>query len=282
MILETWPQLRGLILDMDGVLWKDSEPIIDMPAVFSRFTELGLKVSLATNNATKTVDEYRQKILGFGVDLDPCQIVNSSQSAGFYLQEKYPQGGAVFVVGESGLINTLAEYGFNAADRPEGRDILAVVAGMDRTLTFEKVRRATMLIRQGVPFIGTNPDRTFPTPEGLIPGAGSILALLETATDVRPTITGKPAPTLFRLAMARMGLRPEETLVVGDRLDTDIAGGQGVGCVTAVVLSGVSSIQDVQAWRPPPDIVSLDLGALFIVNGNPTETSDLRSRSPRI
>jgi 4-nitrophenyl phosphatase len=264
MILETWPQIRGLILDMDGVLWKDEDPIIDIPGVFARFSELGLKVSLATNNATKTIDEFRLKIKGFGVELDPKQIVNSSQSAGYYLHEKNPDGGAVFVVGETGLIDTLAEYGFKAIECPKYENILAVVAGLDRTLTFEKVRRATMLIRQGVPFIGTNPDRTFPTPEGLIPGAGSILALLETATDVSPVITGKPAPTLFQLALSRMGLEPHETLVVGDRLDTDIAGGQAVGCVTAVVLSGVSTMQDIQAWHPAPDIVAPDLSALVI------------------
>lgn len=263
MILDSWPQLRGVILDMDGVLWKDAEPIGNLPAIFARLAELDLKVSLATNNATRTVEDYRQKIRGMGVELEPWQIVNSSQAAGFYLKGKHPMGGAVFVVGEAGLKSTLAEYGFEAVDQPEGRQILAVVAGMDRTLTYEKARRATLLVRQGVQFIGTNPDQTFPTPEGLVPGAGSILALLQTATSVRPTICGKPAPTLFNLAMERMGTKTFETLVVGDRLDTDIAGGQAIGCVTAVVLSGVSSIQDVQAWQPAPDIVSADLETLI-------------------
>jgi 4-nitrophenyl phosphatase len=265
--LDTHPQIRGVILDMDGVLWKDSQSIGDLPAIFTRFKGLGLKVILATNNATKTVDEFCSKMLGFGVEVSPSQIVNSSMAAGYYLQKHYPTRGKVFVVGESGLRNTLIEYGYEAEDNPQGQNILAVVAGMDRYLTYDKLRKAALLIRSGCPFIGTNPDQTFPTPDGLVPGAGSILALLETATSVKPIIAGKPSPTLFQLALDRMDLKANETLAVGDRMDTDIAGGQGIGCLTAAVLSGVSSIQDVQAWRPQPDIITADLSSLVGLSG---------------
>jgi 4-nitrophenyl phosphatase len=261
-VLDSYPQIRGVILDMDGVLWKDSQPIGDLPAIFARFNELGLKVTLATNNATKTVDEFCQKILGFGVEVSPWQIVNSSMAAGYYLQKHFSSRGKVFVVGEAGLRNTLKEYGYEAVENPQGHNILAVVAGMDRSLTYDKLRKAALLIRSGCPFIGTNPDQTFPTPEGLVPGAGSILALLETATSVKPIIAGKPSPTLFNLALERMELSARETLTVGDRMDTDIAGGQVVGCLTAAVLSGVSTVQDVQAWRPKPDIIIADLSSL--------------------
>ena len=116
-----------------------------------------------------------------------------------------------------------------------------------------------MLIRSGVPFIGTNPDRTFPTPEGQVPGAGSILATIEAATDTTPLVIGKPNPAMYQYALDRLGTTPQETLVVGDRLETDIAGAQELGCPSALVLSGVTSEEDAWAWNPPPEIISDNL-----------------------
>lgn len=254
-------QIKGLIIDMDGVLWKDSQPLVDLPDVFARIQFLGLKITLATNNATQTVKQYKEKLASFGVRMDTSQIVNSVQAAGFYLLKRHPKGGIVYVVGEKSMKETLAEFGFQASENDP--EILAVVAGLDRTLTYEKLRQATVLIRKGIPFIGTNPDRTFPTPEGPVPGAGAVLAAIEAATDVKPIIVGKPAPTLYRLAMERMSISPQETLVVGDRLDTDIAGGQDLGCLTALVLSGISTKEEASKWTPAPDIVAENLRTLL-------------------
>jgi 4-nitrophenyl phosphatase len=262
MISDIFPNLRGVILDMDGVLWKDTQPLGNLPDLFTRMKKSGLGITLATNNATKTTEEYLAKLHGFGVDLEPWQIINSSEAAGFLLRERFPRGGPVFVVGESSLKQVLSTYGFNASGN-DGSDILAVVAGMDRTLTFDKLRTAALLIRRGVLFVGTNPDRTFPTPEGLIPGAGSILAAIETATDTRPIIAGKPAPSMFRLAIERLGAAPENVLCIGDRLETDIAGGQSIGCKTALVLSGVTTLVAAKEWKPAPDLIVPDLTALF-------------------
>jgi 4-nitrophenyl phosphatase len=136
------------------------------------------------------------------------------------------------------------------------------VAGIDRQISFEKLKIATLLIRSGVPFYGTNPDRTFPTPEGLIPGAGAILAALETACDQAPIIAGKPHTALLEVSLERLGTRPEETLMVGDRLETDILGGQKAGCKTALVLSGVSTRAQAQQMKPPPDFISETLQTL--------------------
>jgi 4-nitrophenyl phosphatase len=120
-----------------------------------------------------------------------------------------------------------------------------------------------LLIRRGIPFFFTNPDRTFPTPEGIIPGAGAILAALETATDVSPIIAGKPGTTLFDFALERLGTLPQETLVVGDRLETDILGGQRAGCKTALVLSGIATQEEANAWQPYPDLVINELSDLL-------------------
>ena len=147
------------------------------------------------------------------------------------------------------------EHGFYQSDS----GALAVIAGMDRNLTYDKLKTATLLLRSGVPFIGTNPDLTFPTPDGLVPGAGSILAALTAASDVSPIIVGKPEPLMYQMALERLNIPAEQALVVGDRPETDIAGAQQIGCRTALVLSGVTNADQASAWQPAPDIIADDL-----------------------
>lgn len=254
------PSIRALILDMDGVLWRGDQPLGDLPAVFQLIKRKNLQVVLATNNATLTVADYQKKIRSFGVELEDWQIVNSSQAVAHYLQQQFPAGGKVYVVGEDGLINTLAAQGFQHAEQ----DVVAVVAGLDRYLTYDKLTQATLLIRAGALYIGTNPDRTYPMPGGhLVPGAGAVLAALEAATDVAPMIIGKPAPEMYKVAMERLGTVSGETLVVGDRLETDIAGAQALGCRTALVLSGVTTREAALAWVPAPDCIEANLTELL-------------------
>lgn len=257
------PIIRGLILDMDGVLWKDSVPIGDLHFIFDQIRTRDLKVVLATNNGTSTVDEYLVKLRGFDVTLEPWQIVTSAEALAHKLLKAFPQKGAVYVVGENGVISELCKNGFDPITDPDNESpVIAVVGGMDRALTYQKVRRASFHIRAGAAFYGTNPDATFPTPGGLVPGAGSILAAIETAAQVKPTVIGKPSPFMFELSAERMGLSKDEILVVGDRLETDIAGGQAVGSRTALVLSGVSTLQQSLEWVPPPDLIAKDLSEL--------------------
>jgi len=251
--------IHALILDMDGVIWRGSRPIGDLPHIFNTISNKNLKFVLATNNSTLTVDQYVKKLREFGVLVEQWQVVNSSQATGTYLQKKFPEGGNVFTIGEVGLIETLDEYGFTT----KNMDHLAVVVGMDRNLNYEKLKTATLMIRAGTPFVATNPDRTFPIPEGLVPGAGSIIAYLKAATDIDPIIIGKPYPIMYNVALERLGTSPANTLVVGDRLETDIAGAQDIGCMTAVVLSGVTDIEQTRKWSPPPNYVAHDLFSLL-------------------
>lgn len=248
-------KIQGLILDMDGVIWRDREPIGNLPAIFKEISRRGLRVTLATNNATLTPEKFQMKLAGFGVQLEPWQFVTSAQAAAEYLAHKHPAGGPVYIIGEQGLVESLNRYGFFQDDQAP----LAVIAGMDRQLTYKKLAQAGLLIRAGVFFIGTNPDRTLPTPEGLIPGAGSILAALVAATDVQPHLIGKPAPEMYRVALQRLGTRPDETLVVGDRVETDIAGAQELGCRTALVLTGATSLDAAELWEPKPDYLCANL-----------------------
>ena len=250
--------IRSLILDMDGVLWRGTEQIGILKNIFKEIDELGIAVILATNNSTRTPEQYLDRLNEYGVALELWQILTSSQVASSYLSDLYPGGGPVFIIGEEGLVTALSEHGFFH----QSKGALAVVAGMDRTITYEKLSQACLLIRSGARFIGTNSDRTFPTPSGLVPGAGSLLAALETATDSHPHIVGKPESDIFQEAFKRLDCSPKQSLVVGDRLETDIAGGQKLGCPTALVLSGVTNPAQASQWMPQPEYIFNDLKSL--------------------
>jgi 4-nitrophenyl phosphatase len=251
--------IKALILDMDGVLWRADEPIGDLRVLFDEINRRGYGLVLATNNATLTISQYLKKLQKFGVTVDGRQIVNSPQATAHYLHQRFPAGGSVYIVGEDGLVEALAQQGFYF----DGEQAVAVVVGMDRGLTYDKLSRAALLIRAGAVFIGTNPDRTFPVPQGLVPGTGAIIAALEVATEVKPTMIGKPAPEMYRVALERLGTKPEQTLVVGDRLETDIVGAQALGCPTALVLSGVTTEKAAKEWSPPPNWIEQDLTTLL-------------------
>ncbi len=247
--------IKALIVDMDGVLWRQSEPIGDLPRIFQKIRDKNLKITLATNNATLTVEQYLQKLASFGVQLNAEQIVNSPQAAAAYMVKNFPKGSKIYLIGKDGLREEMLTSGFVITNEPTSQDIVAVVVGMDWDLRFEQLCQATLLLRAGAAFIATNSDRTFPTPQGLIPGVGAILALLETASEKKPVVVGKPDPIMYEIALKRMNVQPSECLVVGDRLETDILGGQKIGCPTALVLSGVTSVEKAYQWSPPPQLI---------------------------
>jgi 4-nitrophenyl phosphatase len=254
--------IKALILDMDGVVWKSDAPIGDLPKTFARIRERGLKFVFATNNGTKTPEEYRQKLAGLGVEADTSQVVTSALAVARILEQKYPRGTKLFMIGGPGVREALEEKGFELLSVENASDAKAFVMGIDRTITFDKVAEATLLVRAGAPFYATNTDMTFPTPRGEIPGAGSWLKVVISATGVEPIVAGKPFPTMMEFSLERLGTTKAETLVVGDRLETDVASGQAAGCPTAALLSGVSTREQVAAWKPSPTIVAESLAEL--------------------
>lgn len=254
--------IKALILDMDGVIWKSDAPIGDLAATFKRIRERGLKFVFATNNGTKTPEEYQQKLAELGVQVDASQIITSALGIAFMLAQKYPKGTKIFMIGEAGIRIALEEKGFEVLGVENAVEAQAVVMGIDRGINFNKIAEATLLVRAGIPFYTTNTDRTFPTPRGEIPGSGAWVSVISTATNVQPIVAGKPFPYLMELSLERLGSSKEETLVVGDRLETDIAAGQSVGCMTALVLSGVSTQAEADEWAPKIDIIAADLSTL--------------------
>jgi len=235
-----------------------------MPGVsefFEFLRQRSIGFILATNNSTHTAQQYVDRLARMGVEVALSEILTSSQATAMHLETLAPPGTRVYVIGEEGLETAVRERGYLISG--DGAEF--VVVGLDRRLTYEKLKVATLLIRQGAHFIGSNPDKTLPTEEGLIPGAGATLAALEASTGVSPTIIGKPERILFELALARLGGTREDTAVIGDRLDTDVLGGHNAGLTTILVLSGATTRQDVDDAPLKPDLVFEDIGHLHRV-----------------
>lgn len=259
-------EVRNLIIDMDGVLYRGNTPMPGLTDFFAFMRERGIRFTLATNNSGRTPAEYVVKLAGMGVTVAPTDILTSGVATAEYLAGIAPPGVRVYVVGAESLAETMREYGFVVSDQ----NAAFVVVGMDTQVTYDKLRRATLLIRAGARFIGTNPDKTFPSEEGIVPGNGAILAAIEAATDVTPLTIGKPEPTLFQMALKRMSADAAHTAVLGDRLETDILGGINAGLFTILVLSGVVTREELAASDVQPDLVFEDIGQMVEVwRGNP-------------
>lgn len=265
MITDHFPMLKGLILDMDGVLWHDTEPIGNLPEIFAQIRSLGLDFVLATNNATKTIQEYVEKLAGFRVQVKSEQILTSAIATFHYLQSNYPEKRVLFIVGSDSLKKDARRRGFNLLLEGELKQADFVIVGLDQALTYGKISYAAKQIRSGAEFIATNTDATYPTPAGMIPGAGTMVAAVQTASGKEPLVIGKPSSSLYIQAMRVMGLTANQVLCVGDRLSTDIVGARNGGFHSAFVLSGVNTLQDLATWELQPDIIAENLTAL--ING---------------
>ncbi|HMN11785.1 MAG TPA: HAD-IIA family hydrolase [Bellilinea sp.] len=253
------PDIRGLILDMDGVIWRADHPIGDLSIIQNLLRQNDFRYVFATNNSTASPLMIQAKLSSLGMDVETQQIINSSIAAAAYVRNKYPDCKSVYIIGESGLEQAVRAVGLEISET----DPCAVIVGIDRCINFDKMKLATRLIRAGAEFVGTNGDRTFPTPRGLIPGAGAILAAIQAATDQEPTIVGKPEPTLYQISTQMLGLNQDEVLVVGDRLDTDILGAQRLGMMTALVFSGISTPEEAAKWQHQPTFLAADLTKLL-------------------
>lgn len=250
--------LKGLIVDMDGVLWRGETSLPGFAPFFELLQRKQIPYILATNNATKTQDQYVQKFARLGVSISSKQVMTSSLATAEYLTSQYPGGTRIHVVGQDGIRQAIARAGFEIADS----DVEAVVVGLDFEMTYDKLRRAAILINRGARFIGTNPDLTFPFEDGIAPGNGAILAAITAGTGQKPTIIGKPEKIIFELALEHLGLPADQAAMVGDRLETDIVGAQKTGLKTILVLSGVTQPHELDDSPIKPDWVFSGIDAL--------------------
>ena len=270
-MMEPFTNIRALIIDMDGVLWHGTQPIPGLTDFFQALHELEIRFILATNNASLTPEQYVTKLAKMGVTVAKNRILTSGIATALYLSELVkPDETRVFVVGEDGATQPLIERGFtltglyevNSSSDPNKKGADIVVCGKDETLTWAKLATATLNIRAGAQFIGTNADTTLPTEYGLTHGNGAILAALEVATGVTPVIIGKPEPIIYQQALTLLGVDPDETVAIGDRLETDILGAVRTGIRSIMVLTGVSTEADVQDAEYQPTWVMPDIRAV--------------------
>ena len=247
--------VQALVLDMDGVLWRGDQVIPEAPAFLDFLRARGIPFALATNNSGQAPPDYEEKLSRLGLGEVPFdRIITSGVVTARYLSDHLPQGAGVYVVGGDGLRALVQQAGFALSET----DVAAVVAGIDRQFTYQKAWTATKHIRAGALFIGTNPDVTFPMPDGPSPGAGSILAMLAAAGGREPLVMGKPAVHMFESAVRALGTEPAQTLMIGDRLNTDILGARSAGLQTALVLTGIESRASVELHPDMGDTLVVD------------------------
>lgn len=251
--------LRGLVMDMDGVLYRGNEPTPGLADFFAFLEQEGLRYLLLTNNSTTLPSGYVKKLAAMGVTVPEESILTSGLVAKAYMREHYPAGTRIYGVCMEPLQHLLLDgTGYVWDDQTPQ----VVVSSGDFAVTYDKLRRACLAIRAGADWIATNTDKTLPTEEGLIPGAGALVAALTTATDRLPVALGKPEVPMMEQALHHLGLEAHETAMVGDRLDTDILGGINAGMKSIMVLTGVSTQDEADQGAIRPDIVLADLPAI--------------------
>ena len=247
---------------MDGVLYRGAEVLPGVKELLDALTLRERRVMLATNNSMSTPQAYERKLAAMGLDVPASAVITSALATRDYLLQTLPEGSGLYVIGMPALREQLLDgTSFHSVLSGEEQPA-AVVIGLDLDFTYEKLKTAHEAIQRGALFIATNADSTLPTEAGLVPGAGSIVAALAVASGERPIVIGKPETPMLQMAMARMEAEPAETVMLGDRLDTDILAGERAGMSTVLVLTGVSTREDLRSAEALPDVVVSDLPSL--------------------
>lgn len=261
-----WPDIHALVLDLDGTVYRGDIPIPGAFEALARWRKHAIPVMFVTNNSTKSRAEFAAKLTRMGHPTEPEHIVNTAHATGFLLAELRPAGTRVYVVGAPALSQAVTDAGFVVSEQ----DAEVVVVGLDRALTYDKLRTAVRLILDGAEFIATNPDRLIPHGPHLDPGAGAIMAAVEAATAhvTKPLVVGKPEPTLISLALQRLGANPENSVMVGDQLQTDVQAGQRAGLFSVLVTTGVPAGAPTSVTA---DRVIADLTEIPVIGREPAE-----------
>lgn len=254
---------KAWVFDMDGVLYRGALPLAGVNDLFNALELRERRYMLATNNSMATAADYVARLAGMGIETPESAILTSAMATRDYLVETLAEDAGIFVVGMPALREQLfRDTTFEAVQYGESTPA-AVVVGLDTLFTYEKLALANQAIRAGARFVATNADATLPTENGLMPGSGSVVAAIATASGVKPVVIGKPEPLMLEMALHRLGVEPHEAVMVGDRLDTDILAGQRAGMLTVLVLTGVSTREEVSAAEALPDLVFTDLNAVL-------------------
>jgi phosphoglycolate/pyridoxal phosphate phosphatase family enzyme len=249
-------RLDGLVCDMDGVLYRGSESIPGAIEAVEALRARGVRLVFCTNNSRSTVEQYLERLHSLGIEAGPEEVLTSAVVTAEVLARRGGASRRALVVGGEGLSAALASIGIELTDDPDSADLVAV--GWDPAFDYVAMRRATRAVRGGADLIATNDDAAFPAGRNgdldLWPGAGAILASIEVASGRKAEVMGKPHRPMMEAAAERLaGAR--RIVIIGDRAETDLAGGEAMGWTTILVLSGVTSRADVETVEPKPDVV---------------------------
>jgi 4-nitrophenyl phosphatase len=245
--------LEGLVCDLDGVMYRGSEPIKGSPEAVGRLRGLGIGLVFCTNNANPTIARYIEKLTSIGVEVATEHLVTSAVVLAEVLRGEGAAGKRAIVVGGDGLREALGSIDVEVDDDPASRSADYVIVGFDPDFTYDSLKRASFAVQSGAELIAANVDASFPAPDGLWPGAGAIVASIEVASRGRARVMGKPHEPMMRVAQRRLG-DASRIAIVGDRPNTDLEGGRAMGWTTILVLSGVTARADVDRVEPAPDL----------------------------
>lgn len=261
------------LLDLDGVVYLDGQPIPSARGALAEAGERGLRFAYVTNNASRTPARVAQQLRDMDIAAAATEVVTSAQAAARLVAERVPAGSAVLAVGATGLRHALREQGLrlvtSARDKPA-----AVVQGYHPAMTYDLLAEGALAVRQGALYVAPNVDTTMPSPRGPLPGNGSLVQVIAAATGQQPLVAGKPELPLHQEALRRTGA--QRPLVVGDRLDTDVAGAVRAGTPSLLVLSGIAEPIDVVTAAPVarPTYIARDLGGLLVTHPQPRAGRD--------
>jgi glycerol 3-phosphatase-2 len=268
----------AVLLDLDGTVMRGAQPVVGAADVINELRQAGRVLQFITNNAARAPEEVAEQLTALGVRTASDEVLTSAQAAATLLASLVPADAAVLVVGTAALAAAVRSVGLQPVDTASERPA-AVVQGHSPETGWAQLCEACLAIRSGAQWIACNIDRTLPTERGLLPGNGAMVAALQAATDRKPKVAGKPARPLLDTAVDRIGAK--RPLVVGDRLDTDIAGARAAGLDALLVLSGVSDA--VAALAAPPEQRPTYLGAdLRVLRGSLAETRIQQRRGWRV
>ncbi|PIX25133.1 MAG: HAD family hydrolase [Deltaproteobacteria bacterium CG_4_8_14_3_um_filter_45_9] len=244
---------KGFIFDLDGTVYRSDQLIPGADGVIRLLRENKRRVVFLSNKPIQTREDYASKLTRLGIPTQPDEVINSTFVMTNYLKKIAPQA-RLFVVGETPFIEELKRAGFKIIDEP--KEIEYVVAAFDRTFDYQKLNIAFQAIKLGAHFVATNPDRTCPVEGGEIPDCAGMIAAIEAVTGKKvEIIVGKPSPLIIQTALEVMGLKPEDCILIGDRLETDIEMGKDFEIATGIVLTGVTDEKTLKESSIHPDFV---------------------------
>lgn len=241
------PGPKNYLIDMDGVLVHGSKPIPGANEFIKRLRAAGAPFLVLTNNPIYTPRDLSARLERIGLEVPPEAIYTSALATARFLHSQHPDGTA-YVIGEAGLTTAMHDIGYTMTDH----DPDYVVVGETTALSYERLTRAVRFVAAGARFVATNPDVSGPGDGGIVPACGAITALIAAASGVKPYFVGKPNPLMMRTALRTLGAHSEESVMVGDRMDTDIIGGTESGMETILVLTGVTRREDVDRFPYRP------------------------------